>query len=107
MNKPMAVIGVILGGLTLLSAGYVIGDDDRDDGHREAQRLLESGAILPLETVLEKARSTQPGRILEVELEREGSRFIYEIELLDEAGVVWELELDAVSGELVKKEKED
>jgi len=42
-----------------------------DDDHEEAKRLLESGDILALEIILEKARDIQPGKILEVELESE------------------------------------
>ena len=76
--------------------------------HLEARRLVEEGAIRPLEEIMAEVRSQHPGRILEVELERRREAgYIYEIELLDEEGNVWELEVDAASGELLNTEPED
>ncbi len=89
-------------GMTLL-IGAALADDD----HLEARRLVEEGAIQPLEKILEQVREKQPGRILEVELEQDDGCYIYEIELLDEEGVVWELVIDAQNGELLKTEQEE
>ena len=75
--------------LSLTTGVAVLADDD----HREARRLMESGAILPLEEVIETIRKQRPGRILEVELEREHGGYVYEIE--------------AVSGRLLEIEEED
>ena len=69
--------------------------------------LAQQGDILPLEQILQTAREHHTGRVLETELEREGDRYVYEIELLDESGQVWELEFDAATGELLKREQED
>ena len=73
----------------------------------EARRLLERGEILPLERVLEHARRHRSGDVLEVELDEEHGRHVYEILLLDDRGRVWELELDAATGELIELEAED
>jgi len=78
-----------------------------DSDHYEARRLMESGAILPLETVLTSIQQQRSGRILEVELEERHDRYIYEVELLDEAGRVWEMRIDAVSGRVLKTEQEE
>lgn len=77
-----------------------------EDAHDAAKTLKESGEILPLETIVEKARRQVPGRILEVELKKK-ERLIYELELLDENGVVWELYYDAKTGELIRKKPDD
>ncbi len=90
-------------GCLALLASVALADDD----HLEARRLVEAGTIRPLEEILEQIGSQHPGRILEVELEREEGLYIYEIELLDEEGVVWELEIDAQNGELLKTEQEE
>ena len=74
---------------------------------REARKLLEAGDIVPLERITEDARTRHPGRILEVELDREDGRYVYEVELVDERGVVWELYYDARTGELLKDKRED
>lgn len=78
-----------------------------DDDHERAKRLREAGDILPLETILQKARDIQPGKILEVELETEHGQLAYEIELLTEQGKVVELSFDANTGELIKNKGED
>ena len=91
--------------LLSLQPGFFVQADD--DDHLQARRLVESGAILPLAQILESVRERWSGRIIEVELETEQGRHIYEIELLDPQGRVWELKFDAVSGRLLKTEEED
>ncbi len=76
------------------------------DDHDSAQRLQESGDIVPLEQILERALRIHPGRVIEVELEREGRYRIYEIEIVDRHGVVWELEFDAGNGRLLENKRE-
>jgi uncharacterized membrane protein YkoI len=78
-----------------------------DEGYEEARRLTESGAILPLEELMPAIQAEQPGRILELELERERGRILYEIEILDEQGAVWEFKVDATTGEILQRELED
>lgn len=88
--------------LTILSAA-LYADDDSD----EAKRLVESGEILELEVVLQKAREIQTGKVLEVELERKAGYIIYEIEFLTPDGTVFELKFDAKTGKHLSTEKED
>jgi uncharacterized membrane protein YkoI len=78
-----------------------------DDDHQRARELVQSGAILPLEKVLKDRLNNGHWRLLEAELEEEDGRLIYEIELLDEQGRVWELEYDARTGHLLEQEGED
>ncbi len=78
-----------------------------DSNHNEARRLKEAGEILPLEEIITKARKLRTGHILEIELEHEHERYIYELEILDDDGTVWELEYDAKSGELIKNRQDD
>jgi len=76
-------------------------------GQDEVLRLERSGQILPLETLLERARARHPGKVLDVELEHEHGRYVYEVILLDQAGRVWEVEMDAATGELLEPPPED
>jgi uncharacterized membrane protein YkoI len=78
-----------------------------DDDHDKAKRLLESGDILALEVILKKAREIQPGKILEVEFETKKGKKIYEIELLNSEGIVYELKFDAKTGKHLSTEKEN
>jgi uncharacterized membrane protein YkoI len=91
--------------LSVALLGAVAADSDIDQD--EARRLRQSGDILPLTEILDIGSTTQPGRVIEVELERERGRYIYEVELLDVDGQVWELEFDAASGVLLEKELGD
>lgn len=98
MRKLPHIIGLLL---FLGAAAYA------DDDHREARRLAAEGEIQPLVSILERIQAQQPGSILEVELERKKGRMIYEIEILDQQGTVWELKVDAVTGEILKHKVED
>ncbi len=71
------------------------------------RKLRDSGEIRPLEEISARAKEAKPGDILETELDRSGGRYIYEIEILDKDGRVWELELDASTAELLKMEIDD
>lgn len=80
---------------------------DSGESATSAGRLSAKGDILSLEKISQKARSYKPGEILEVELEKKHGRYIYEVEILDAASQVWELKLDAKSGQLLKMEQDD
>ncbi len=74
---------------------------------REVHKLKESGDIMSLESLLKMVRRDYPGRVIEVELEDEDGRYVYEMEIVDEAGSVWEIHLDADTGELLERERDD
>jgi uncharacterized membrane protein YkoI len=89
--------------VTLLAgAGAAFAFEDHD----EAKKLKDAGTILPLEQVLVQARRDRPGRVVETELEKKDKRYVYEIKIVDEQGVVHELKYDAESGRLLKEKKE-
>lgn len=73
----------------------------------QVRKLQASGAILSFEKIAELARAIKPGDILETELEKRQGRYVYEVEILDAKGVVWELKLNARTGELIKLEIDD
>ncbi len=89
----------------LLLAGSVHASD-RDD-QVEMRRLHASGDIVPLEQLVNDAQQRYPGRMLEAELKRRDDRYIYEVEMLDEAGIVRELIYDAASGSLLEERTDD
>ncbi len=71
------------------------------------RQLQQSGQILPLEKILLKANQYRAGRFLESELEVDKlGRYIYEIEILDSKGVVWEIKLNASNGDFIELEKD-
>jgi len=94
---------VMLGLSGLLVSAPVVSDED----HQQARRLKEMGEILPLEKILEAARAEHPGQVIAVELESDDGRHVYEVQILDAHGEVWELYFNAANGRLIKREKED
>ena len=87
--------------LSLLVAGAGQGDD-----YEQAFRLRESGEILPLEELMRRLDLGPDARILEIESELEHGRRVYEIEYLTNDGDIYELEVDAATGRILKQERE-
>ena len=78
-----------------------------DDDYIEAKHLLDSGEILSLEVILKNVRQILPGKVLEVELEKEDEQIVYEIEILDGNGVIKEIYIDAKTGKLLLTKEDD
>lgn len=79
----------------------------RDDDHDEAREAYEHGETLPLAEILPRALRAIPGEVLEIELEREHGRLVYEIEILARNGWVRKVSLDARTGDVLSVEDED
>jgi uncharacterized membrane protein YkoI len=73
---------------------------DRED-HERARRAMTSGQVLPLRTVLERLDREHPGQVLEVELEQDEGRWIYEVKLLQDDGQLVKIKLDARTAALL------
>ncbi|MGJ7459045.1 PepSY domain-containing protein [Halomonas sp. MA07-2] len=72
------------------------GDDDWYDLHERVSR----GQLVPMSEILDWLEAHYRGQVLEVELEREKGRLVYEVEMLGPRGQRVEFEFDAASGEL-------
>jgi len=100
--------GVVACCLLVLAVCCLPGAGARDRDQDRALRLRREGAILPLETLVGKIMERYPAaRLLEVELDEEHGRYVYEVEVLTVQGVVRELELDAGDGRILKDEEDD
>lgn len=103
--RPILLRRLAAGVLVLLVAALLPAGGGAQDApgihHDRARAARERGEVLPLERILAIVERDFPGRVIEVELERENGRLIYEIELLLADGRVLEAEFDAQSGELV------
>lgn len=73
----------------------------------QVHRLKEAGDIMSLETLLQRVRRDYPGRVIEIEIEKDNGRYVYELEIVDNEGIVWEIELNARTSELIKREVDD
>jgi uncharacterized membrane protein YkoI len=104
--RPVLLTGLIAAILAIFTLPVKAGEDV---SHIEARKLQAAGEILSFEKIAEIARKIKPGEILETELERsrKSGLYIYELEILDANGVVWELDINAKTGEMMKIEIDD
>ena len=104
MNSNYSIMRVLLVVFMMISPLHVA---MADDDYIEAKRLLDSGEILSLEIILKNVRQIFPGKVLEVELEKEDEQIVYEIEILDGNGVIKEIYIDAKTGKLLLTKEGD
>ena len=83
----------------VLAAAPANADSDQD----RARAAVQAGQVLSLKTILERLEREHPGQVLEVELEQEDRQWVYEVKLLQAGGRLVKLELDASTGELIKR----
>lgn len=93
--------------LILLSAfGLIFGANAviaRDIGPDEAAKLQSSGVIQRLEQLNAVAVARHPGaEITDTELDEEYGKHVYQVDLTDKQGIEWDVELDAVTGKVLK-----
>jgi hypothetical protein len=102
-SKPFLVITSAICVLLIFGMPNVIAEED----HVVARKLQESGQIMSFEKIADYARAAKAGELLETELELKKGNYIYEVEILDSVGKVWELKLNAKTGELLQIEVDD
>lgn len=84
--------------LTATVALFAFADPAHADGdHERARRAHEAGEIVGLDKLLAAVARDQPGRVIDVELERKGASYVYEIKLLTPDGNRRKLRYDARS----------
>ena len=63
-------------------------------------------ALVPMETILEAARTAAPGQVVEIELERKWRMWVYEVEVIPQrGGPKMRLIYDAQTGGLISWRK--
>lgn len=95
------VVGMIAGlPLVMLTAESAV-------ANQEVEHLKALGPVVSLEDVIVKAKERQPGRMIEAEVDEHHGKVIYEIDILDDQGRVWELKYDVKTGEFLGRSKEE
>lgn len=101
MSIQRSVFYLLFALIISLACSSVWADSDKD--HERARQALETGRILPLRTILEKIENQFPGQVLEVELESKNEQWIYELKILQSAGKVIKLKVDAQDASIIKR----
>ncbi|MGB5833071.1 MAG: PepSY domain-containing protein [Thiohalocapsa sp.] len=89
---------------TLLLAAMGIAADPHD--HDRALAALERGEVRPMSEILTAVGGEVPGDVVEVELEREHGRWMYELKVLAPDGRVLEVLVDAATAEVLGLESD-
>lgn len=80
----------------------------RDVNDAEALELQNAGTIQTAQMLQKAALATHPGAtITDTELENEYGKYIYQVELRDVKGLDWDLEIDAVTGQVYKNHQDN
>jgi uncharacterized membrane protein YkoI len=93
--------------LLLAAGGVGHADDDGDEDHDAARRAREAGEVLPLAALRDRVAARVGGRVVGVEFERHGGRYLYEFKLIMPDGRLLEAEVDARTGDVLKNEADD
>jgi len=106
-SAPVQSFSVIIAGMGRVTAFAVFfclalaAAASADSDHDRAREAVLSGEVVPLRDILMAAERDFAGEFLEVELEREDGRWIYEIKLLSTRGEIVKLKYDARTRELI------
>ncbi len=80
----------------------------KDVSPAKTVELSNSAAILSFDKLDAAALAQHPGaRILDTELNESYGRYIYQVDVRDDKGQKWEVELDATTAEVVKNQQDD
>lgn len=80
----------------------------KDLSQNEALKLREAGKIIALDELLTRIDNRYPNaRLLDIELDEEDERYVYEVELITRDGVVRELLINAATGAILEDEIDD
>lgn len=91
--------------------GSVPSDDPSAQPSDDASDDATSAVAVPEGVTLERAQqlalAARPGTVRESELEDEHGRTAWKVEIRDGSGAKWEVYVDAVSGEVLRNERDD
>jgi uncharacterized membrane protein YkoI len=96
----------------LVQLAHASADDEVTTGelaghdHDRAERARARGEIRPLEEIMPFVRDRVTGEVAHIELERDQGLWIYEFKVIDRAGRLIELKVNAKTGAVVEIEGE-
>lgn len=77
-----------------------------ESDYDRARRAVEEGEALPLAELLFKVRDKLGGEVVGVSFERKRRRWVYEFKVIDPAGHLWEIYVDAATAEILRREED-
>jgi uncharacterized membrane protein YkoI len=77
-----------------------------DDDIEEARAIAKMANLIMPERAIEIATAEKPGVVTDLDLERKRNRWVYEVEVVDAAGIEWEFKIDANDGKILKVKRD-
>ena len=105
LRRDLTMLALVV---ALIAAAPQLADArDQDELRRdEVRRAVETGQIRSLADILKAVREKLPGEVAGVEIDRKDGRWRYEFRVVDGQGRLFEVYIDARSGEIERiKEK--
>jgi len=105
LNKIVA--SMVITGMVLLGAlaGTAYVAQAKNSESEDAQAVTQ--ASVSMNKAIEIALQQVPGNVVGAEFESEDGQTVWEVEILAANKDIYELEIDAASGKVIKQEKED
>jgi hypothetical protein len=100
MFRRILVLSLIVSPLIGMPLAPTVAQERRD--HERARAALEAGQIRPLSDLLAEVERRFRGRVIEADLERDDTQWLYELKILPPNGRLFTVELDAATGALVR-----
>jgi len=107
MSPTCTRLGLAVIGATLLACTLPALADDNDHDKAAMEHKASAHGLISRDQAVEKALAAKAGKVTDVDLDHEWYGYVYEIELVDEAGVEWDIDIDAKSGEVRRMKRDD
>ncbi len=102
--KTMFIFLVLVVGMTNV---LPLMADPRNDLSTQVLQWVKDGRVKSLDTIMDKYKKRINGRLLDVEVEKENGRIIYELKVMRDDAVIVEIKIDASTGEWLEEEIEN
>lgn len=99
MKHINKIVAALIIGSGLAGTAYLV--QARDAGYNDAEAVTQ--ATVDITNALQIARQHVPGTVVGAEFEQEDGKMLWEVEVLAEDHQVFDLEIDAMTGELLDK----
>jgi uncharacterized membrane protein YkoI len=99
-RRPLLLLPATVPAALASSPTGARGSNDQE----RARAALAAGEIRPLAEILAEIERRYIGRVIEVDLDREDGRWVYELKLLPPSGRVFELEVDAATAAVLRSQ---
>lgn len=106
MKLPFKAAGLvaILAAASTLTFTLPAAADDDDKANIQARAT--AAGLITADQAIEKALAAKAGTVVDVDLDDKWIGYVYEIEVVDDAGVEWDVDVNAKTGEVARVKRD-